>query len=31
VLLAEDPLHLEAEELAGVRPVATVVAGAVSN
>ena len=31
VLLAEDPLRLEAEELAGVRPVATVVAGAVAH
>ena len=31
VLLAEDPLRLGAEELAGVRPVATVVAGAVAH
>ncbi|OBY94338.1 hypothetical protein BBG13_02725 [Actinomyces oris] len=31
VLLAEDPLRLEAEELAGSRPVATVVAGAVAH
>ena len=31
VLLAEDPLRLGAEELAGVRPVATVVAGAVAS
>ena len=30
VLLAEDPLRLEAEELAGSRPVATVVAGAMA-
>ena len=30
VLLAEDPLRLGAEELAGVRPVATVVAGAMA-
>ena len=31
VLLAEDPLRLGAEELAGVRPVVTVVAGAVAH
>jgi predicted TIM-barrel fold metal-dependent hydrolase len=31
VLLAEDPLRLGAEELEGVRPVATVVAGYVSR
>ena len=31
VLLAEDPLRLGAEELAGVHPVATVVAGAVAH
>ena len=31
VLLAEDPLRLGDEELAGVRPVATVVAGAVAS
>ena len=31
VLLAEDPLRLGAEELAGVQPVATMVAGAVAH
>ena len=31
VLLAEDPLRVGAEELAGVRPVATMVAGAVAH
>ena len=31
VLLAEDPLRLEAEELAGVRPVTTMVAGAIAS
>ena len=31
VLLAEDPLRLGAEELEGVRPVVTVVAGAVAH
>ena len=31
VLLAEDPLRLGADELARVRPLATIVAGAVAH